>query len=366
MSSNRQAQVRSDEPDRLANIVSKLFAGQSGDTSLAVTLSGDTSAKLTAGADAQDDCAVFRMTGALELVVGSDYVRGSKFRLYEFGLLNDYDVGYYLVAANVSDVAAMGARPIGILTVVRYPPDMTDETFSEVMRGIRDACERFAAPNVGGDIGGAERLILSATAFGVCLPGHALYRHGARPGDVVCVTGPTGIAGAAMSYFRSDIRSQFIDDNYRVRLLSSWARPQARVREGRCLGDSGLATSCQDTSDGLRAAIESIAAASGVGIVIDEQLLPLAPEVAAVCDCLDMATLPCVFGDSVDFELVFSVPRAQLAALTAAFASMRMRFHAIGEVTEGRDVVLRRSDGDLVPLPGVAWRHAPDAPSVPV
>lgn len=355
-----QDNVRSDEPDRLANIVSKIFDGQSGDASLSVRLSDDTSAELMAGVDAQDDCAVFRLTGALELVVGSDYVRGSKFRLYEFGLLNDYDVGYYLVAANVSDVAAMGARPIGVVTVVRYPPEMTDKTFSEVMRGIRDACDHFAAPNVGGDIGGAERLILSATAFGVCLPGRALYRHGARPGDIVCVTGPTGIAGAAMSYFRSGVRSQFIDDNYRARLLSSWTRPDARVREGACLGDSGWVSSCQDTSDGLKAAIESIAAASGVGMVIDEELLPLAPEVVAVCECLDAAALPCIFGDSVDFELVFSVPKERLEPLTTLFSSMGMRFHVIGAVTTGNEVVLKRSDGGLGPLPGAAWRHVPD------
>ena len=152
---------------RLANIVARIFAGQSGNKSLSVQLSDETGADLTAGVDAQDDCAVFRLTGEQDLVVGSDYVRGPKFRLYEMGLLDDYDVGYYLIAANVSDIAAMGARPIGVVTVVRYPPDMSDDTFTSTLRGIRDACRHFSAPNVGGDIGGAERLILSATALGV-------------------------------------------------------------------------------------------------------------------------------------------------------------------------------------------------------
>ncbi len=366
MSQSRQDTARSDEPNRLANIVSKIFAGQSGNTSLSICLSNDASAALMAGADAQDDCAVFRMTGAQELVVGSDYVRGPKFRLYELGLLNDYDVGYYLVTANVSDIAAMGARPIGVVTVVRYPPDMTDDTFAQVMCGIRDACRRFSAPNVGGDIGGAERLILSATALGVCLPGHALFRHGARPGDVVCLTGPTGIAGAAMSYFRSGTRSALVEDKHREQLLTSWSRPNARVREGVCLGDSGMVTSCQDTSDGLKAAIESVAAASGVGMVIDERRLPIAPEVAAVCECLDLPVPPVMFGDSVDFELLFSVPRDRLTPLTGLFSAQGFRFHAIGEVTSAPDVVLRQSDGRHVPLPGVAWRHQSDSPAVPL
>lgn len=355
---------KSDEPARLANIVSKIFPSQSG--TISIVLSDQTTATLTAGVDAQDDCAVFRMTGEQELVVGSDYVRGPKFRMYEMGLLNDYDVGYYLVAANVSDVAAMGARPIGVVSVVRYPPDMTDETFAEVMHGIRDACDQFAAPNVGGDIGGAERLILSGTALGVCRPGHALYRHGARPGDVVCLTGPTGIAGAAMSYFRSGTTSTHVEENFRDVLLASWTRPQARVLEGVCLGESGLVSSCQDTSDGLKAALESIAEASGVGIVVTETQVPLTPEVIAVAECLDIPAETFVFGDSVDFELVFSIRRADLDSLRNLFDTHGLTFFPIGEVTSAPDVTLRKADGARTPLPGVAWRHTSEAPGTPL
>jgi thiamine-monophosphate kinase len=118
-----------------------------------------------------------------------------------------------------------------------------------------------------------------------------------------------------------------------------------------------MVTSCQDTSDGLKAAIESIAAASGVGMVIDERRLPVAPEVAAVCECLDLPVLPLLFGDSVDFELVFSVRRDRLTLLTELFAAQGLRFRAIGEATSAPDVVLRQADGHQVPLPGVAWRH---------
>lgn len=328
---------------------------------MSVFLAPETGAELTAGADSQDDCAVFRLTGEQDLVVGSDYIRGPKFRLYEMGLLTDYDIGYYLVAANVSDVAAMGARPIGVVTVVRYPPDMPDSTFADVMRGIRDACRHFSAPNVGGDIGGAERLILSATALGVCLPKHTLFRRGAKPGDLLCLTGPTGLAGAAMAYFRARRESPAIEGNYRGTLLASWTRPEARVREGICLGESGLATSCQDTSDGLKGAIETIAAASEVGVVVDEGALPVAPEVMAVCEHLELAPLPMVFGDSVDFELVFSLPPAGLAPLTRLFERQGLRFFVIGEVTSVTEVLLRHADGSMSPLPGNAWRHAPDA-----
>lgn len=347
----------SDEPERLATIVARLFAGQSGNHDVA--LDSGSGSTLLAGADAQDDCAVFRLHGDQELVVGSDYVRGARFRLYEYGLLDNYDIGYYLVAANVSDIAAMGAHPIGVLTVLRYPATMTDAEFGTVLHGIRDACARFGAPNIGGDIGGADALMLSGTALGVCLPGHALLRSGARPGDLLCATGPTGIAGAAMSYFRTGRQSAEIERDHRDTLLASWTRPQARVREGVELGDSGLVTSCQDTSDGLKAAVETIAAASGVGMTVDERLIEPTPEVGAVSDFLGVDPLPIVFGDSVDFELVFTLPTRNLDRLTDLFAAEHLAFSVIGQVT-AQDVLLRKRDGSHVPLPGKAWRHAPE------
>ncbi len=348
----------SDEPDRLANIVAGMFSGQSGNRRFSMHLDNGAETSLLAGADAQDDCAVLRLSGDQELVIGSDYVRGARFRLYEYGLLDNYDIGYYLVAANVSDIAAMGAQPIGVVTVVRYPPTMTDDDFGTVMRGIRDACTRFGAPNIGGDIGGSDSLVLSGAAVGMCLPGHALMRAGAQAGDLLCSTGPTGIAGAAMSYFRSRRTSTWIEQTHRKALLDSWTRPCARVREGAQLGMSGLVTSCQDTSDGLKATVETIAAASGVGVTVDEQLIQPVPEVAAVCEFLEIDPMSIVFGDSVDFELVFSLPEDNLDALTERFTANDLSFSVIGRVTATKEVVLRRLDGTHVPLPGKAWRHA--------
>ncbi|GAA4538379.1 thiamine-phosphate kinase [Amycolatopsis samaneae] len=351
----------SDEPTRLAELVKVMF----GDQALAyrsreATPSGRV--RLLVGADSQDDCAVFGFSGEQQLVIGSDYVRGPKFRLYEYGLLGEYDLGYYLVAANVSDVAAMGAQPIGLLSVVRYPPEMSDSVFRQVMQGIRDACEAFGAPNVGGDIGGAERLILSATALGVCRPGGALLRSGAKTGDLVCLTAPTGMAGAAAAYFRSPRVCADIEQNYREELLSSWTRPLARTTEGVVLGNSGVVTSCQDTSDGLKATLESIAFSSGVGMTVFERELRIPEAVRKVCEYLNLEPLPVIMGDSVDFELVFTVSPVDCDRLRGEFERAGIDFHSIGVVVDGGEVVFEASSGKLSPLPGKAWRHTPESP----
>lgn len=350
----------SDEPTRLASTITSMFANQAKNYNGRVTSSGS-QAVLAEGADAQDDCAVFHFSGEQELVVGSDYVRGPKFRLYERGLLTEYDLGYYLVVANLSDVAAMGARPIGVLTVVRYPPEMTDKLFEQVMRGIRDACDDHGAANVGGDIGGAERLILSATALGVCRPGGSLLRCGAQPGDLVCLTASTGLAGAATEYFRANRVSQDIETRFRDSLLSSWTHPHARTSEGVVLGESGVVTSCQDTSDGLKATLECIASASGTGITVFEGDLRIPPEVTAVCEHLGKNVLPLVMGDSVDFELVFTVQPEHYDTLRAEFDKGDWDFHQIGVVTRDPEVLLESPSGQRNPLPGKAWRHAPES-----
>jgi thiamine-monophosphate kinase len=346
----------SDEPTRLENTIMTIFSGQ---TSRYRTRTASPSGRvcLTAGADTQDDCAVFSFRGDQQLVVGSDYVRGPKFRLYEYGLLTEYDLGYYLAAANFSDVAAMGAHPIGLLSVIRYPPAMTDFAFGQVVQGIHDACETFGAPNVGGDIGGAERLILSATALGVCRPGGALLRRGAKAGELVCLTGPTGTAGAATAYFRAQDTSEDVEARYRDELLASWARPGARTAAGIAMGESGLVTSCQDTSDGLKATLECVAGASGVGITVFEDQLRIPPAVRTVCTHLALDPLSVVMGDSVDFELLFTVPPDRQDQLRRLFDEAGAEFHPIGVTTSEMSVHLETSSGQRLPLPGKPWRH---------
>ncbi|MEV5703869.1 thiamine-phosphate kinase [Actinoallomurus sp. NPDC052274] len=349
--------VASDEPTRLSEIVAPLFADQA--KGWWTQLTGGERVELLAGADAQDDCAVFRVNGPQELVIGSDYVRGAKFRLYELGYLNEYDVGYYLAMANFSDIAAMGAQPVALLSVIRYPRSMPDEVFRMVVEGVRAACDEVGAPNVGGDIGTAERLILSGSALGAVESGGTLRRNGARSGDRLCVTGFTGLAAAAQRYFGNfDSGGTRISAEKEGCLLAAWKRPQALVEHGRLLSTSGVVTSCQDSSDGLKAAILSIAAQSGVGFLVDEDALPVADLVAEIAVLSGSEPRDLVLGDSVDFQLVFTMPAEHLPGLRARFAAHDLSFVEIGTATTSREVMLRRKDGTMEDLPGAAWRHA--------
>lgn len=344
----------SDEPTRVQQLIGEFLTGQSGTSVGADGLD----VRLTAGADAKDDCAVYDLSSPMSLVVGSDYIRGPKFVLYEMGLLSGFDIGYYLAVANVSDIAAMGATPIGVLSVVRYPHEVDDAEFQEVIAGIHQGCTDCGTLNVGGDIGNAERIILSATAFGVCRPGSALMRSGARPGDLLCVTGPCGLLGAAVAYFpKRDTFEKSLSDEVERRLLDGWRRPRARVAEGRILGTKAYATACQDTSDGLKATIEQIMRASGVGFRVVEEDVPVEPAVGLVADLMGVESLALSMSASSDFQLAFTLEAEKLEKCRAEFALAGLDFHVIGEATDtGRAESVNRL-GAVRPLPGVAWKH---------
>jgi len=348
--------VFSDEPTRLDSLVREFCCGQSGRI---VDLTDSATVTLALGADARDDCAVYDISGAMSLVVSSDYVRGPRFRLYELGLLANFDIGYYLVAANVSDIAAMGATPIGVLTVVRYPEELDDAGFREIIAGIHAAAQDFGTCVVGGDIGSAERIILSATALGSCRLGRGLTRNGAKPGDLLCVTGPCGIRGAAVAYFpRRGKDLGHISATTESRLLQSWRRPRARITEGRILSKHPYATSCQDTSDGLKSTIEQLSRSNGLGFEIFSGAVPIDSAVIEVAELLEAEPMTLTMSASPDFQLLFTLDPANLNACEREFRASDCEINVIGRATEsGQPTVIVGADGIPRSLPGVPWVH---------
>ncbi|MFC9919649.1 thiamine-phosphate kinase [Agromyces binzhouensis] len=336
----------SSEPERVEMITSDLFAHQSDAHSV---IDRDFSFILRGGADARDDCAWFDFNGRGTLVFGSDYVRGAGFLLYELGHLGNFDVGYYLAAANISDLAAMGAVPLAMTTVVRYPKEFSDEDFRDVMLGIRECTSRFKCPNVGGDIGTSDRLILSAAAVGVVREGSALTRTGAKVGDALMLSGPTGVALAAMVYFEGKERQGWsLAGSDEEELLHSWRRVEPHVDLGQFLSERGLATACQDTSDGLRATVEQLGTASNVRFEVDLSAVPVPAVVERVANLAGRDPYQIVFGGSVDFRLLFTVHPDRVSELPSSCIR-------IGTARDLADAIPRSE-----PLPGVAWTHQPD------
>jgi thiamine-monophosphate kinase len=131
------------------------------------------------------------------------------------------------------------------------------------------------------------------------------------------------------------------------------------------LGRSGFASACVDTSDGLKGALEALAERSDVGFVIDESRVPVLPDVAVVSKMIGVPALELVFGDSVDFQLLFTVAPGNLAALTDSFEAVGLRMAAIGVASSSREICIHDGDGKMRPVPGKPWRHASEIVATP-
>jgi thiamine-monophosphate kinase len=222
---------------------------------------------------------------------------------FRFDLLSWRDLGYRAAAVNVSDLAASGAEPLALIVSLGLPGDAAVEDVLELYEGLGEA----GVPVRGGDTTRADRVLLSVTALGRAdwVPGRA----GARPGDLVVVTGPLGGAGAA---FREG------------RLV----RPPLRVEEGKRL--AAVATAMLDVSDGLAPDAGHLAERSRCRLAIELERVPLAPG-ATVAD----------LGFGEDYELLATTPDA-------------LGFPVIGRVEAGEGVALTLY-GELAELSG--WDH---------
>lgn len=226
-----------------------------------------------------------------ERVVTQDVlVEGAHFRL---GWTSWRDLGYKAAAVNLSDLAAMGAEPQGLLVSLALPPDMHVEDVLELYEGLNEP----AVPVVGGDTVAAPTIVLTVTALGASerVPGRA----GARPGDVLVVTGPLG--GSAAGLYALEHALEGFDE-----LVRMHRRPPLRLAEGRRL--AALAHAMLDVSDGILADAAKMADRSGCRVVIDVERLPLAPGIG------DVADLP-FWARGEDYELLAAVPSDDATAL---------------------------------------------------
>ena len=223
--------------------------------------------KALVGLQDLDDCAVIPLNSKNDLVIGSDFIRGTGFYLFKKKIMDWKDIGYYLIGANVSDIAAMGASPIGAVVVCRYTDTMTDKEFNAVMEGVIEACKDFKTPLLGGDTGSHDLCTLAATAFGICKKNHALLRSKAKDGDLLCLTGSIGLAGAALAYFSNKISlRKRLSKKKERELANSWKRIKPSINQSIFLSRKGLSQCAIDTSDGLLESCEQLSSSSSLSL----------------------------------------------------------------------------------------------------
>lgn len=238
--------------------------------------------------------------------------------------------GWMCAAANMSDLASMGARPIGLLMSLNVPDSTDVSDMCSIASGI-DQCAEFCDTYVlGGDTKPGSGTV-SVTALGTMDGRMPMTRKGARVGDIVAVTGPLG--GPAAGFYAVE---NGIDLPESVECLMT---PIPRVEEGLALSGLGVVNSCIDLSDGLGTCINTLCRESGVGAVIDWDLIPKDEGVSVISEKTGTSDSELVLGWGGEYELLFTFDRKDLDALNDSGVD----FHMIGLVTDG-EVLLHRNE----------------------
>jgi thiamine-monophosphate kinase len=252
-------------------------------------------------------------------------------------------VGHQALAVNLSDLAAMGAEPAWVLLSLSLP-DADPAWLESFAAGLYALAERHDVALVGGDTVRGPRVV-TITALGFVESTLALRRDGARPGDLLYVSGWPGEAAAGLELLRGGACAS---DDPLVRRCR-YAEP--RIALGRAL--AGLASAAMDVSDGLLGDLAKLCASSGVGAVIDLERLPVSAELARRHVASDAERFVLNGGD--DYELLFTLSPAA-AAEVEALASRGLPLHRIGRIEAGRGVQCRR-DGRPVGVPTGGYDH---------
>jgi thiamine-monophosphate kinase len=307
-----------------------------------------------------DDAAVLTPSKGRQLVLTTDLVvEGVHF---EFRTSSFEDIGYKAAIANLSDIAAMGARPDYVLVSLAFPASWTMARVRCLYKGIMAACHTHRVALIGGDTSSSpDRVFLNLTVLGSIPPGAALFRSGARVGDLVYVSGTLGDSLAGLVLLTAGQRrrdSRRLTASHRRFLVGRHLRPTARLRLGAILSAQRLATAAIDLSDGLSGDLRHLCEQSCVGAELDVSALPLSSALRAYSQAFhcDPASLALQGGE--DYELLFTVPTAKQQALDRATRRIGHRVTCIGVIRpQAFGVRIRDEHGRLRQLPLTSYVH---------
>lgn len=302
-----------------------------------------------------DDAAVLD-TGGDELIVATcdTQVEDTHFRLRH---TNPHDIGRRALAVNLSDIAAMGARPRFALISLLLPPTLDVAILDGIYAGLRAEGAQYNVALVGGNIArNAERLIIDITLLGTAMRDRLLRRDSAKPGEVVMVTGSLGSAAAGLLVLEDEQLAAEIAPESLVGVLAAYRTPTPRVAAGQWLAQRGVTTGI-DISDGLAADISHICHVSGVGVNIEAESLPIRPEVAMIATRAGRQPQDLALFGGEDYELLFTVPADSADVLAQElFAATGVEATAIGTMSEGTTLTLSHQ-GKPSPLRPTGWDH---------
>lgn len=301
-----------------------------------------------------DDAAILASAGGADCILTCDaFIEGVHF-------LRDLhpadSVGYKSLARAASDIAAMGAQPRAFLLTLALPESLTGRWLDGFLAGMKRASRGLGVLLIGGDTTKSPRVFISITVLGEAPRGEALRRSGARPGDLLYVSGRLGRAQLGLELLRGARRGRKAADAASRSALQQHLYPAIRVELGAWLAQRRIASAMMDISDGLSTDLARLCKASGVGARIDALRIPcvqLPKFPSRKLRGIRLDALQLALDGGEDYELLFTVPRRNVLKLRGAQGFSQLT--AIGEITSERKILLVDSAGRARPLIPGGW-----------
>jgi len=307
-----------------------------------------------------DDAAVFRSTAGKDTVITADLlVEDIDFRRTT---TPPFLLGHKALAVSLSDVAAMGSRPMWSMVSVGVPEDVWQTDFVDrLYDGLLELANRYGVQLIGGDTSRTtENIVIDSIVVGECASEMSVLRTGAGAGDQIFVTGSLGAAAAGLRLIErgAHLAEQNLADEDSQKLdhmLLRQLRPEPRVGWGIVLGEEHLATSMIDLSDGLSSDLNNLCSASGVGALIDSSQLPVDETVIELCGRRALDPLQLALHGGEDFELLFTVKPADVARLPRRVDGVGIK--RIGEITSASEGIRISEGARIWELKPGGWKH---------
>jgi thiamine-monophosphate kinase len=290
-----------------------------------------------------DDCAVLRPSPGRDLLITTDFsLEGVHFRR---DWHSPESAGHRCLARGLSDIAAMGGEPLAVFLSLALPPSLPQSWVKRFLRSLIALARKYRATLAGGDTAESPGGILADLMVVGSVPkGKAILRSGARPGDLIFVSGELGGSAAAIRRLQQSPKKKLSAVEYPRHFF-----PEPRLELGRILRAKGLASAMIDTSDGLSTDLAHICAESRVGSELGADLIPRA-HVGKPAQEVD---LQLALHGGEDYELLFTAPASQRIPSQIAGVAITQ----IGHITRQKKLILRKSDSTAVALKAQGWEH---------
>jgi thiamine-monophosphate kinase len=292
----------------------------------------------------EDDCAALEF-GQDYLLITTDMISQ---RTHIPKNAKPWQIGWHLVAINLSDIASMGGVPLGVVVAVGLPSSFDEEFAKDMVEGANSCAQKYGISILGGDTKETDSLTLTGCAIGRVGKSEIMKRKGAEVDDIVCVTGALGKAAAA--YYSLENNSDDLES------IKDLLEVQPKISEGNILSQSGCVTSAMDISDGLASSLFQLSEINDVSYEIEFEKVPKSKKAIAISEKLGIPSEDLVLYFGGDYELLLTIKEKGFKEIKKALSELGTEFTQIGKVTENKKNILIK-DGVSTSLKNKGFEH---------